>query len=101
MLLSKMTFLGEEIIVKRIKVTKQQAEDNVFSNSGMASEKSNYGVFEVVKVGKKQLEVKAGDKVTINNNGLNDREITVDGYSPLVDHYALMNTTRIFSLLDE
>ena len=96
-MLDNMTFLGEEIILHAEKVEKK--EEDAFHSSNMNHEKDMYGKFKIVKVGKKQLELKEGDLVLVNKNGLS-KELTLEDGGILKDTYALMNATRIFCKLD-
>lgn len=97
MTLDNMTFLGEEIILRAEKVEKK--EEDAFHSSNMNHEKDMYAKFKIVKVGKKQIELKEGDLVLVNKNGL-AKELTIEDGGILKDTYALMNATRIFCKLD-
>jgi len=76
MTLENMLFLGEEIILRAEKIEKK--EEDAFHSSNMNHEKDMYAKFKVVKVGKKQLELKEGDLVLVNKNGL-PKELTIEG----------------------
>lgn len=95
-----MEFLGEEIVIKKLKIDKSQREEDVFNNSNMPHEKDGYAKFEIIKVGRNQNLYKVGDRCLINQNGLG-KEITVEGSPPMIDQYALMNHTRIFCKINE
>lgn len=100
MTLDNMTFLGEEIILHAEKVEKENKEFDAFLSSNMPHEKEMYGRFRVVKTGKNQTELKEGDYVLVNKNGL-PKEITIEGVGIIKDTFALPTSQRIFCKLNE
>lgn len=98
MTIEQMSFKGEEIVVR--KETVKKTDTDVFANSGMPHEKDGYGIFKVVKVGRKQNDYCEDDIVLINQNGL-PKEITIEGQPTIKDHYVFGNSSRIFCSVNE
>lgn len=96
-MIDKMHFLEEEIIVTKEKVNK---ESDPFTTNSVSNEKDSYAKFKVVKVGEKQTKVKKGDLVLINQNGLN-KEITIEGFGVIENHYSLQTSNRIYCILED
>lgn len=99
-IVERLSFIGEDVIVKRAKnfLKTEDSADSVFSSSKLVQEKDSYLTFEVVKVGEKQTDIKKGDVVLINSNGL-PSQLNIEGVGIIVDHYAFPTNTRIFSIL--
>ena len=95
--IDNLTFLNEEIVVKKLKAS--ESEDP-FTKSVLVHEKDNYILCEVIKVGNKQQEITIGDKVLINQNGLS-KELNIDGYGVLENTYVLPTQQRILCTVNE
>ena len=96
-LLDTLTFLGEEVIIRAEKTIK---EVDAFQNSGMVHEKDIYAKFKVIKIGKKQTEIKEGDYVLVNKNGL-PKEISIEGVGTIKDTYSLPTHQRIYCKIND
>jgi len=98
-MIDKLDFLGEEIVFKLSKL-ESKIENDIWSNSNMPHEKQGLRRFEVIKVGRQQLEIKEGDFILVNQNGL-DPEIKIEGFGIVKDTYSLPTAKRIFCKINE
>lgn len=93
-ILEKLDFLREEVIL-----TKPKQEDgtpNPFADQPSAEDKTSYVLMEVVKVGKKQNQVKEKDTVLISEQFL--QKIRIKGQGYLEGIYKINNTDSIFAI---
>ncbi len=97
-LLDTLIFLGEEIILREEKIETEKTVDP-FSTGASHEEKDVYGRYKVIKTGKKQIEVKEGDYVLINKNGL-PKEINIEGVGAIKDTFSLPTHQRIFCVIN-
>ena len=86
--------LKEEVLVSELKQDSKKSDP--FTDSNMPASKNDYTLYEVVKVGKKQLEVKVGDKVIIA--GQRPQEIVIKGQGVLDNIFSLRNSEEIFAV---
>ncbi len=97
MTIDNLTFFGEEVILRAEKIEKKLS---AFEESGMTHEKDSYERFKVIKVGQKQYELKEGDYVLVNKNGL-PSEIHIAGVGKIKDTYSLPTSQRIFCKIND
>lgn len=91
-----MNFLGEEVLVKKQSLDGAR-EANAFSGSNLPQDKSAYIYAEVIKVGKKQTEVSAGDNILVSEQLLQKIDIREQG--SLDNVFKILSHNQIFSVI--
>ena len=92
--IENLDYLKEEVLVSELKQDSKNSDP--FTDSNMPVSKNDYTLYEVVKVGKKQLDVKVGDKVIIA--GQRPQEIVIKGQGVLDNILSLRNSEEIFAV---
>ena len=93
--IENMVFLKEEVLVTELK--QQEEKDNPFTSKSLPQDNSDYVLYKVVKVGKKQLEIKVGDKVLISGQLPSKIKIRNQGIIP--DVLKIPNSDQIFAVV--
>jgi len=98
--IENLDFLREEVLVTELKqALKEGKENNIFTRNALPQDNSKYKLCEVVKVGKKQLNVKKGDKVLISGQLLQKQAIEIENQEALENIYRIPNSDQIFAIL--
>lgn len=96
MTIENLDFLKEEVLVTELKQAEGKADP--FTNTDLAQDKSKYALYEVVKIGRKQENVKVGDKVLISQQAVMNNTIDIKGYGTIEGVYKINNSDSIFSI---
>lgn len=96
MTIENLDFLKEEVLVTELK--QAEGKDNPFANTVLPQEKSKYALYKVVKIGRKQENVKVGDKVLISQQAVMNNTIDIKGYGTIEGVYKINNSDSIFSI---
>ncbi len=94
--LERLTFIKEEVIVSE--VTSTEKPKDPFASSALPQDKSDLVLYEVVKVGNKQTEIKVGNRLLISAQI--PQEIKIRGFEILENIKKLNNSDPIFSIVD-
>lgn len=97
-MIDKLEFSGEEVVFKLKPLEKK--DTNIFNQSNMVHEKKAYQRYEIIKVGKKQIEYKVGDFILVDQNGLGD-PIKIENYGIIEDTYSFPTHQRIYCKINE
>lgn len=95
--IENMVFLKEEVLVTELKQAEEKV--NIFAKTVLPQEKSNYALYEVVRIGKKQENVKVGDKVLISEQAVVKNTIDIKNQGTIEGVYKINSSDPIFAVI--